>query len=328
MVEGFARGLASIPFDAPAARHPLDLWADVKTGLDFIAHNLPRAHTLLVRLNPYPAPWRHVRVAGHDGAVLSAWHGPGKPGAPAVVMLPGTFQTKDDTPRKRRALNLWRRLGAHVLILDMRGFGESHALAGTAGHLESRDALAAADWLRGASGAPRVHLWGESFGGATALLAGTLPGAEDRFASILAWSPFADLGEASRVATPDSPSGRTALARTYRWLLRRRTRNEVQTFEEYLDHVAAHLGMTKDDLLRTCSPLHRAGDLRVPAVVFHAEDDPVVPCWHARRLADLRLDGLAVQVLPRGGHLDFDRHAPAWYDAVTRQLLMGPPAPA
>lgn len=321
MTEGFARGLSSIPFDAPAARHPLDLWADVKTGLDFIVHNLPRAHTLLVRLNPYPAPWRHVRVLGHGGVVLSGWHGPGRPGAPAIVMLPGTFQTKDDTPRKRRAIELWRRLGAHVLILDMRGFGESHHLPGTAGHFESRDALAAADWLKARTGAARVHLWGESFGGATALLAGALPGAEERLASVVAWSPFSDLAEAARVATPGSPGGRTALARTYRWLLRRRTRNEVHTFEEYLDHVARDLGMPRADLVAACSPLQRLCDLRVPAFVFHAEDDPVVPCWHARRLAELGLPTLAVQVVPRGGHLDFDRHAPAWYEAVTARIL-------
>lgn len=321
MAEGYARGLSSIPFDAPPARHPLDLWADVKTGLDFIAHNVPRAHTFLVRLNPYPRPWRHVRLIGHDGATLSAWHGPGKPGAPAIVMLPGTFQTKDDTPRKRRALELWRRFGAHVLIVDMRGFGESHHLPGTAGHLESRDALHAADWLRARSDAARVHLWGESFGGATALLAGTLPGAEDRLASILAWSPFADLAEASRVSTPDSPSGQTALARTYRWLLRYRTRNEVGTFEEYLGLCAAALAMTREDLVHGCSPLHQARSLRVPALVFHAADDPVVPCWHAQRLADLANPKLTVHVVPRGGHLDFDRHAPAWYQAVTERLF-------
>lgn len=321
MAEGFARGLSSIPFDAPSTRHPLDLWADVKTGLDFIAHNLPRTHTLLVRLNPYPRPWRHVRVTGHGGVTLHAWHGPGKPGAPAIVILPGTFQTKDDTPRKRRAIALWRRFGAHVLILDMRGFGESYHLEGTAGHLESRDALHAADWLREQSGVSRVHLWGESFGGATALLAGTLPGAEERIAGVVAWSPFADLAEAARVATPGTPEGETALARTYRWLLRRRTHNEVQTFEQYLDRVAKGLGMTKADLLHTCSPLHRLAELRVPAVVLHAEDDPVVPCWHAKRLADLGLGNLAVHVVPRGGHLDFDRHAPAWYDAVTTRLL-------
>lgn len=324
MAEGFARGLSSIPFDAPASRRPVDVLADLKTGLDFIAHNLPRAHRLLVRLNPYPRPWRHVTVPGHDGAPLSGWFARGTPGAPAIVMLPGTFQTKDDTPRKRRAIRLHRDLGAHVLILDMRGFGESHALPGTGGLFEARDALAAADWLREGTGRDRVHLWGESFGGATALLAAAMPEADARLASVLAWSPFADLAEACRVASIDGPNGMRPLARTYRWLLRHRTRNAVRDFEEYLALCASQLGMSREDLLRAGSPIHCAETLRVPTYVFHAEDDDVVPASHARRLAETNAPQLHVRLLPRGGHLDFDRAAPVWFDAVTRRLLAPP----
>src|SRR5438552_2019629 len=101
-----------------------------------------------------------------DGARLAAWHGPGRPGARAVLFLPGTFQTKDDTSRKRRAMQLWRRFGAHVLIVDQRGFGGSAAHAPSGGGQEARDALVAAEWLSAQSGAARVTLWGESLGGA------------------------------------------------------------------------------------------------------------------------------------------------------------------
>lgn len=313
--------VASVPFDAPRARTGRDLWGDVKQGLDFLAHNLPRWHHVLVRLNPYPRPWRAVEVEGFGGVRLSACYGPGNPGAPAVLMVPGTFQTKDDTPRKRRALDLWRRLGAHVLIVDLRGFGGSHACPGSAGYHEARDLLAAADWLRAQSGAEKVHLWGESLGGATSLLAASLPGAESRFAKVIAWSPFADLRDASRVASPDTEVGRSLLGRMYRFLLRRRTRNEVRTFEEYLAYCAKDLGMDVPQLVEACSPLRQVHALRVPGVVFHAEDDFVVPPEHARRLEALRVPNLAVSVLPRGGHLDFDRVAPVWYDSVTAQLL-------
>ncbi|MFA5861466.1 MAG: hypothetical protein WDA16_07195, partial [Candidatus Thermoplasmatota archaeon] len=114
----------SIPFDPKSERKRFaDGWADAKAGLDFVAHNLPRAHRVLVRVNPYPKPWRSVMLEMPDGARLAAWHGPGEVGSsPAILLLPGTFQTKDDTPRKRRALHLWRRFApAHVLIVDQRG---------------------------------------------------------------------------------------------------------------------------------------------------------------------------------------------------------------
>lgn len=322
-VVGGPSHFASVPFDAPRARTGRDVLFDIKQGLDFVAHNLPRAHRLLVRLNPYPEPWRALTLPTHDGQRLSAWYGPGRPGAPAVLFAPGTFQTKDDTPRKARALDLWRRLGASVLILDLRGFGGSHACPGTAGVHEARDLHAAADRLKAESGAERVVLWGESLGGAVSLLAGTLPGAEARFSRILAWSPFADVREASTVANPKTPVGRSLLGRTYRWLIRRRTGSEVRTFEEYLALVADQLGMSVDELCAAASPAEHLTKLRVPAVVLHAEDDFVVPVDHARQFEAFAGERLAVHVVPRGGHLDFDRVAPSWYASITRKLLEG-----
>lgn len=313
--------LASVPFDAPRRRTTSDAWGDVKAGLDFVAHNLPRAHRVLVRLNPYPKPWRAVSIEMHDGARLSAWHVAGRPGAPAVLMLPGTFQTKDDTPRKRRAIDLWRRLGAHVLILDQRGFGGSAAFPGAAGYLESADAHAAADWLRASSGAKKVTLWGESLGGAVALLAASRPGAADRFERVLAWSPFADLDDATRASVSTDARGRTLLGSTYRWLLRHRTRNAVSDFREYLALRAAELGVTVDALVEAGSPARHMAALEAPAFVFHAADDAVVPVEHAKRLAATGAPLLHVEVLPRGAHLAFDRAAPSWYAGVTERII-------
>lgn len=313
---------ASVPFDAPRARTTRDVVENVKTGIDFIAHNLPRAHRLLVRLNPYPRPWRALSVELPDGARLAAWYAQGKAGGPAVLFAPGTFQTKDDTPRKRRAIDLWRRLGASVLIVDLRGFGGSHAAFGSAGYLESRDLHVAADRLKTLSGAERVILWGESLGGAVSLVAAALPGAETRFSRVIAWSPYAELREASRVSDPTTEIGRSILGRGYRWLLRHRSGNKVRDFEQYLSLCAAELGMSHDALARAGSPVHHVDALRVPGVLFHAEDDAIVPVDHARRLLDAHAPNLSVHVLPRGAHLGFDRAAPEWYGAVTHKLLV------
>lgn len=318
--------LAAVPFDAPIPRSPAHVWGDVKTGLDFIAHNLPRAHRVLTRLNPYPKPWETVEIAAHDGARLAGCYGPGKPGGPAILFAPGTFQTKDDTTRKRRAIDLWRRFGAHVLILDLRGFGGSHAHLGTAGYLESRDLHVAADWLTARAGVERVILWGESLGGASALLAGTLPGAPARFERIVAWSPYSDLLDATRIACADHPRGRSLAGYTYRFLMRVRTRRELKDFDEYLASQCASLSMEREAFIRAGSPIFHVSSLKVPAYVYHAENDRIVPVEHAYALA--RLDDaplLHVEIVPRGDHLDFDRAAPKWYRAVTEAHI--PKAP-
>lgn len=327
---GRGASLASIPFDAPRRLGPADVWSEVKQGLDFVAHNIPRAHGFFVRLNPYPAPWRPEVIATPDGARLSAWHGRGGKDGPAILMVPGTFQTKDDTPRKRRALDLWRRLGAHVLIVDLRGFGGSHEYPGSGGFLEARDLLAAADWLRSTSGRDKVFLWGESLGGAVSLLSGALPGARARYESVLAWAPFADLADAIRAGSATSRRGRTLVGKTYRWLIRRRTGNEVADFGEYLQRRAKDLNMPWEELVAAGSPCFHMEDLQVPAMAFHAADDPIVPVTHARLLARAaeRAPLLSVHVLPRGRHLEFDRIAPVWYQATTSALLRpGPLAP-
>lgn len=320
--------LASIPFDEPRPATLRDVWSEVKQGLDFVAHNLPRYHDLLVRINPYPAPWEPVLVQAPDGARLAGWHGPGRPEGPAVLMVPGTFQTKDDSSRKRRALDLWRRLGAHVLIVDLRGFGSSHAYPGSGGFLEARDLLAAADWLKRRSGRDRVFLWGESLGGAVCLLSACLRDADQRYQAVAAWAPFADLADAINAGSPHSRRGQTVVGRTYRWLIRRRTRNEVQDFGDFLRRRAQELNISWEELLTAGSPCFAMEDLKVPATVFHAVDDPIVPVTHARLLARVareRAPLLDVHVLPRGRHLEFDRLAPAWYEATTRTLLRRPP---
>lgn len=313
---------ASIPFDGPRQRTSRDILFDIKQGIDFVAHNLPRAHSLLVRLNPYPPPWRRLSIIAADGTKLEAWYAQGTAGGPAILFAPGTFQTKDDTPRKRRAIDLWRRLGASVLIVDLRGFGGSHDSIGSAGYHEARDLHLAADRLKEESGAEKVILWGESLGGAVSLIAASLPGAEERFARVIAWSPFADLRTASTVATPTTDIGRSMLGRTYRWLLRHRTKNQVRDFEEYLTLCAKHLDMSVADLCYHGSPVQHVARLRAPAFVFHAEDDLVVPVDHAHALGSTRAKNLRVEVVPRGAHLDFDRAAPVWYADVTRKLIV------
>lgn len=325
--ERFLASLDGIPF-APRAvwRGPAYYLGVTKGALDFVAHNLPRVNSVLVRINPYPRPWERVRVAVDDeGTSLGGWHARGRAGAPAVLFAPGTFQTKDDTVRKARAIKLWRDLGCHVLAVDLRGFGDSHEFWGTGGYLEAHDLLRCAAWLREKSGAERVAIVGESLGGASALIASALPGAGDIVAGVLAWSPFADLvGQSRYIATNPGVGHPFYLAYTfYRLMVSVRSGGEVRDMQEFFRVRSAMLGLEPAELVRRASPVTYASDIAVPALAFHAEDDPIVPVAQSHALAEAsRGNGLVrARVLPAGGHVAFEEHDPAWYWRTTRAFL-------
>lgn len=323
----FLAEIDAIPF-APRDvwRSPAHYLSVTKGALDFVAHNLPRVNSVLVRLNPYPRPFERVRVPVDDeGTTLGGWHGPGKPGSPAVVFAPGTFQTKDDTSRKGRAIRFWRDLGCHVLAVDLRGFGDSHESWGTGGYLEAHDLLRAAEWLKARSGDSRVTLVGESLGGASAIIASALPGASESLNGTLAWSPFADLVDQSKYVTTN-PGVRHPffLAYTfYRLMTTVRSGGEVRDFRDFFRVRSAMLGLTADELVRRSSPVTYAQDVAVPTLAFHAEDDPIVPVSEAHRLIDAARGNPLVRarVLPTGAHVSFEEHAPEWYWRTTRAFV-------
>lgn len=316
---------------APRPRAPRAIWARVKTATDMVSHNFPATERVFVALNPYPHPFRLVDVATDDGP-LSAWLAPGRRGAPGLLLAPGTLHTKDDTMRKAKAIRVWRDWGWSVLAMDQRGFGGSWAVPGSGGLLEADDVLAAARHLREATGCGRVAIVGESLGGAAALNAAARDGAADDLAAVAAWSPFADLAEAVTHLTVPNPDGGRALAvtqRAYRVMLWARSHGRYRAFDQYLADRAQELGMDVRGLLEAASPVRRIGDVRVPALIVHAEDDPVVPVRHARLLAEAAKDNpnVAVRILPSGGHLFFDAMDDAWYwgvmEAFVRRLAEG-----
>lgn len=325
----------ALPYNPRAG--PSAFWARVKGAADMLGHNVPAAGRFFVAVNPYPHPFRLCEIRTPDDARLAAWLAPGDTGKPGLLVMPGTFHTKDDTMRKSKAIRAWRAWGWSVLVMDQRGFGGSSSAEGTGGLLEAQDVLDAARHLREETGCARVGVLGESLGGAAALNAASLRGAEDDLAAVTAWSPFADLAEAVRHVTVAEGESNATLAvtrRAYRALVQARSGGRFESFDDYLSARAEALGIDVRQLLELSSPVRRVRHVRVPTLVVHAEDDPVVPVTHARRLAEAgRANPLfAVRVVPAGQHLYFDALDATWYwgvlDAFLRRLAEDRPAEA
>jgi len=128
----------------------------------------------------------HVRIAVGEGDHLDGWYLRGT--HPAVVLLFAGYAR--DHRRMWRYARFMHGMGLHVLTIDFRSARPTARKPTTLGYWELRDARAALDWVRGQpvlAGA-RVALFGESLGGATALV---LAAQRPDVAAVVADCPFA-----------------------------------------------------------------------------------------------------------------------------------------
>ena len=113
---------------------------------------------------------KEVAFEGTDGVPLSAWWVPPPPGgAPgrAAVLVHGWGGNRSDE-YVRETAPLYAEAGYGVLMLDLRGHGESGGERRTLGYREVRDVRGALSWLEGEGFDPGgVVLHGWSMGGAT-----------------------------------------------------------------------------------------------------------------------------------------------------------------
>jgi pimeloyl-ACP methyl ester carboxylesterase len=99
---------------------------------------------------------------------IHGWLIPGRKGAGAVVLMHGIRANRLSMLERTRFLS---HAGYSVLVFDFQAHGESDGEHITFGHLESRDALAAVNFLRTNTGNEKIGVIGVSMGGAAALLA-------------------------------------------------------------------------------------------------------------------------------------------------------------
>jgi predicted alpha/beta-fold hydrolase len=260
----------------------------------------------------------NVLVPVNEGALLARTHW--LPGSrPLVILLHGVAGASEN-PYMRRAAASLLVAGYHVARLNLRGAGEGRWLASNVHHTCLTDDLDAAvqhfsaqDRVRG------VLAVGFSLGGNLALAAAAAP-------------PPGLLGVASISAPMDLQQTVTHLERSqpiyHHYVLRSlqdfiRKHGEAwpaatppemvaralrtRRISEFDDQVMAPrhgFNGVADYYTRTsCGPrLKRA---RVPCLIIHAEDDPMVPLDTVQPYVDAAADTVTFLRLPQGGHVGF-----------------------
>lgn len=232
-----------------------------------IAHRFTTPRRVSPPRPPVPLDARFSAVrftARHEALQLSAWYGAAHDATGAVILVHGRDACRGDELRGStfELAHALMQEGLSVLMVDLRGHGESDHARLTFGRRERRDILGAVDFLLARGYRPsRIGVLGASMGGVSAIGAAA---EEPAIGALVTDSAFADFDAVLRVQfsrltrLPDFfLSGAVLAARAL-------------TGEHLTRHPAA------DDMRRLSGR---------PTLVIHAERDPFVPVSHAHRLA-------------------------------------------
>ncbi len=219
---------------------------------------------------------RAIEFQSGSGATLKGWFIEGKKDKGAVILMHGVRSSRLSMVDRARFLS---RAGFSVLLFDFQAHGESSGDQITFGHLESRDAQAAVDFLRAHAKGERIGVIGESMGGAATLLAE--PALEvDAMVLELVYPTIDDaignrltmrLGSWSRILTP-----------VLSWQLKSR------------------LGIDADAL----RPLNRVATVTIPKLFIVGAEDQHTTLEESQRIFEAAAEPKELWIVERAAHTD------------------------
>lgn len=237
--------------------------------------------------------------ARNDTVHLTAWYLPAPSATSAVIFVHGRDGCRGDELRSD-TFRLAQRMVSHgmsVVMLDLRGHGESDRARLTFGRRERHDVLGAVDFLLARGYQPsRIGVLGASMGGASVIAAAAEEGA---IGAMVTDSSYADLGDVLRAQ------------------FTRLTRLPTCCLSGAL--MVARL-MTGEHLTRN-SPqqnMRRMGGR--PSLVIHSENDPFVSVDHAHALAGA--GNAQLWITPGDRHLASFRAVGVEYDNVVATFFV------
>lgn len=227
-----------------------------------------------------------------EGGTLELWLVPGQAtDGPAFVLLHGWGDSRIGSLAWLDALVP---IASHVVLFDMRGHGNSPFPRCTWGRYEVGDVRAAVDALRQRGCDSPVVLIGGSLGGAIMAMA-AIAGVD--CAGVVADSPYLNSTDVTRRVVRRMGLPPWPIVDLGWWMIRAFGAKEHRS-----------------------KPAQVVGQLRVPLLVLHGDDDAVVPVADAKALADAASDGVFVS-FPRSDHLmPAAEHEDAYRDAISDWL--------
>jgi predicted alpha/beta-fold hydrolase len=295
------------------------------------------AHRITYRDLPIPGIETPMQFPLRDGSgdiMTGTLHDPEK-GGPLVILLHGVGGSEDSVYIKATARHLAEQ-GKRVLRLNHRGAGSSLAscsityqCAGTAEIIDILDTLPEALTERG------IFLCGFSMGGAILLNMLAELGDDPRICGAITVSAPLDLiASSARMNRRRNAIYQKVLLGTLMDHERKLSKSDgagqspllrPRSMLEYDELFTAprHGFTSATEYYRRASPFPRLGQIKVPVVMLHAENDPWITSDPYHRINESGRSNFRVFLTPNGGHVGFHfrgRPRPFFLDVLTHTL--------
>lgn len=251
------------------------------------------------------AGWEPAEVTAGDGTVLAGTYVPReRPSHYTVVLVHGLYSNR---AMCESLVPLYQALDYNVLLIDLRGHGESGGRHTLWGMKETGDFAAWKAWLLAKDPEMRIGVHGVSLGAAMAILwSGSESGQDLRFC--IADSSYADLFSLGR-------------EKLFRWTGDERLLLAMDALNPFFQAAMfLHSGCVLSDI----DPLSAAGRMRAPALFLHGADDTLIPPESAEKLGGACASRRkAVRIFEGAGHAREFAENPEAYTRIVQDFIRG-----
>src|SRR4051812_29626116 len=282
----------------------------------------------------YPGQFQDHIVPGADGERIAASIGLQEAARPALIVVHGLFTSSRFDYVRQIGVRAFYEWGFNVAALDLRSFGMTELTSpapSTGGWKEGLDILALARYMK-ELGSTSVGALGISLGGSSVLNASDQEDTATALdGGILAVSPPAVPKLAWERLSEPVPRGhpRYPIHRAFEAALISRIRSgrwppEAEDMLRAMEVVSApYYQLDADEIWANARGLDRVPNSKVPLLVLHPEDDPIIKVDHARMLQQAANgnDLVRVWILRAGSHGLLEAADPRWTHAVYRAFF-------
>jgi predicted alpha/beta-fold hydrolase len=282
----------------------------------------------------YPGQFQDHIVEGADGERIAASIALQEAARPSLIVVHGLFTSSRFDYVRQIAVRAFYEWGFNVAAVDLRSFGMTELTSpapSTGGWKEGLDILSLARYMKELGGTS-IGALGISLGGSAVVnachyeeTATTLDG------GILAVSPPAVPKQAWERLSEPVPRGhpRYPLHRALEAALISRVRSgrwppEAENMMRAMEVISApYYQVDAEEIWTRARGLDHVPESKVPLLVLHPEDDPIVKVEQAQMLAEAARgnDLVRVWILPAGSHGLLEAADPQWTHAVYRTFF-------